>query len=116
MPSSAEEAETGLTLLGLLGLEDPPRTDVRASLDACREAGIRVVMVTGDHPATAAAIATEVGLRAPDDPVMEGRDLPSGDEDLGALVDRSGRSWRGCRRRTSCVSRGPCACEGMWSR
>jgi magnesium-transporting ATPase (P-type) len=47
-------------------------------------------MVTGDHPATAAAIATEVGLRTPDDPVIVGRDLPASDEDLGALVDRSG--------------------------
>ena len=90
VPSSAEEAESGLALLGLLGLEDPPRSDVRASLDACREAGIAVIMVTGDHPATAAAIATEVGLRGPDDPVIAGHDLPTDDAELGALVDRTG--------------------------
>jgi magnesium-transporting ATPase (P-type) len=90
VPSSAEDAECGLTLLGLLGLEDPPRLDVRASLDACRGAGIAVIMVTGDHPATAAAIATEVGLRTPDDPVIAGVDLPSDEVALGALVDHSG--------------------------
>ena len=89
-PASVEEAETGMTLLGVLGLEDPPRPDVRASLDACRGAGIAVVMVTGDHPATATAIATEVGLRTPADPVLVGRDLPVDDAELGALIDRSG--------------------------
>lgn len=89
-PATADEAESGLTLLGLLGLEDPPRPDVRAALDACRGAGIAVVMVTGDHPATAAAIATEVGLRSPDDPVLVGRDLPVDDAELGALIDHSG--------------------------
>jgi magnesium-transporting ATPase (P-type) len=89
-PTSAEEAEAGLTLMGLIGLEDPPRPDVREALDACRGAGIAVVMVTGDHPATARAIATEVGLREANDPVLLGRDLPDDDAALGALVDRTG--------------------------
>jgi magnesium-transporting ATPase (P-type) len=87
---SADEVEDGLTLIGLLGFEDPPRTDVADAVAACRRAGIRVAMVTGDHPATAAAIATEVGLRGPDDLVIEGRDLPDDDALLGALVDRDG--------------------------
>lgn len=90
IPASANEAESGLRLLGLIGLEDPPRTDVRASLDACRRAGIAVIMVTGDHPETASAIASEVGLRRPDDPVMVGTDLPADDAELAGLVDRSG--------------------------
>ncbi len=51
-----------LVLLGLVGLADPPRAEVRAALDACRAAGVRVVMVTGDQPATAASIAAAVGL------------------------------------------------------
>jgi magnesium-transporting ATPase (P-type) len=90
LPATAEQAESGLRLIGLIGLEDPPRSDVRASLDACREAGITVVMVTGDHPATAAAIATQVGLRTADDPVLVGADLPADEAELGALIDRTG--------------------------
>ena len=89
-PSSADEAERDLVLLGLLGFQDPPRTDVRAALDDCRSAGIAVIMVTGDHPATAAAIATEVGLRRPTDPVLLGAELPEDDAALGVLVDRDG--------------------------
>ncbi len=89
-PRSAGEAESDLTLYGLLGLQDPPRADVRDALDACRRAGIRVAMVTGDHPVTAAAIATAVGLRSPDDPVIEGRHLPSDDDALGTVVDHDG--------------------------
>jgi Ca2+-transporting ATPase len=52
----------GLTLLGFLGLQDPPREGVREALDACRDAGIRVVMVTGDQAPTAASIAETLGL------------------------------------------------------
>ena len=86
----AGDVEKELRLLGLLGLEDPPRTDVREALDACRTAGITVAMVTGDHPATAAAIATEVGLRSADSPVLTGAQLPQDEAQLGALLDRPG--------------------------
>jgi len=88
--TTAEEAERGLTLYGLLGLEDPPRPDVGAAIDACRAAGIKVMMITGDHPATASAIAAEVGLHLADSPVVVGHDLPADDQLLGALVDRDG--------------------------
>ena len=90
LPPSVAEVERDLTLLGIIGLEDPPRTDVRQALSDCRLAGIKVAVVTGDHPATASAIATEVGLRRDSDPVLEGKDLPSDDALLGALVDRDG--------------------------
>ena len=60
--ASPDAAEDGFELLGLLGLEDPPRASAAAAIGACRKAGIRVAMVTGDHPATARAIAAEVGL------------------------------------------------------
>ena len=89
-PATAEEAERDLHLRGLLALEDPPRPDVRDSLDACRRAGVKVAMVTGDHPTTAAAIATEVGLRTEDDPVLVGAELPDDDTELGALLDHDG--------------------------
>lgn len=90
VPTSASDAEVGLTLYGLLGLEDPPRHDVGEAIADCRRAGIRVAMITGDHPATAAAIADEVGLRTPGAPVVVGADLPDDDEVLGALIDRDG--------------------------
>jgi magnesium-transporting ATPase (P-type) len=90
MPASSEAAEINLTLLGLVGIEDPPRVGVADSIAACRRAGIRVAMVTGDHPRTALAIGREVGLWKADAPVLEGKDLPQDDEVLGALMDRDG--------------------------
>ena len=54
--------ERGLTLLGLVGMFDPPRAEARAAIETCEQAGIRVVMITGDHPLTAEAIARELGL------------------------------------------------------
>ena len=60
------------------------------AIAACRQAGIRVAMVTGDHPATARAIAAEVGLFDVDGLVLEGKDLPPDEQVLGALLDRDG--------------------------
>jgi len=89
-PTTTAAAETGLHLLGLVGLEDPPRPESAAAIAACRSAGVQVAMITGDHPVTAAAIALEVGLRTPDGPVHLGADLPADDEALGALLDHDG--------------------------
>jgi Ca2+-transporting ATPase len=67
-----------LTFLALLGLVDPPRQDVRSAMLQCLEAGIRVVMVTGDHAATARYVAQAVGLAADGDvEVLEGKELKS---------------------------------------
>jgi Ca2+-transporting ATPase len=57
-----EDAEHAMTWLGLVGMIDPPRPEARAALRTCEEAGIRVVMITGDHPRTAEAVARELGL------------------------------------------------------
>jgi calcium-translocating P-type ATPase len=86
----AADVEHDLTLLGLVALEDPPRADVHESIVACRRAGVRIAMVTGDHPATAAAIGLEVGLREATDPVLIGADLPVDDAALGELLDHDG--------------------------
>jgi magnesium-transporting ATPase (P-type) len=89
-PEHLEDVGDGLRLLGMVALEDPPRDDVPAALAACRRAGIAVAMVTGDHPATAAAIADEVGLRRTDVPVLNGSDLPENERLLAALLDHDG--------------------------
>jgi len=88
--ANASDLEHDLELLGVIALQDPPRADVRASIDACRRARIQLAMVTGDHPETAAAIATEVGLRRDGDPVWVGADLPDDDGELGEVLDHDG--------------------------
>jgi Ca2+-transporting ATPase len=57
-----EEHEQKLTFLGLVGMMDPPRAEVKEAIRRCHKAGIRTVMITGDHPITASAIASEIGL------------------------------------------------------
>lgn len=72
---SAEDAERGLTIVGLAGLIDPPRPEAGAAVAACRQAGIRVVMITGDHRTTALAIGRLLGLIDAAEQVVEGRML-----------------------------------------
>jgi calcium-translocating P-type ATPase len=62
--------EERLTLLGLVGLEDPPRPEVPAAIQQCKHAGIKVIMITGDHPQTAKAIARDIGLVQSATPVL----------------------------------------------
>jgi phosphoserine phosphatase len=68
LPKQREQVETALTLLGLVAMEDPPRPEVAQAVASCHRAGIRILVITGDHPLTAAAIARRVGIggeRAP---------------------------------------------------
>jgi calcium-translocating P-type ATPase len=68
--------EQDLIFLGLVGLQDPPRPEVPEAISKCRDAGIKVVMVTGDHPHTAVAIAREIGLvESPDPAIITGEQL-----------------------------------------
>ena len=66
---------TELTLMGFLGLRDPLRPEVPEAIAACRRSGIRVFMITGDHPATAAAIGAELGLNHIQKDVITGQDI-----------------------------------------
>ncbi|MGE3910197.1 MAG: cation-translocating P-type ATPase [Chloroflexota bacterium] len=86
----ATHIEQGLTLLGLIGLEDPPRPGAAAAIAACRAQGVKIAMMTGDHPGTARAIAAEVGLLGPEGIVLEGKDLPTDEAALGELLDHDG--------------------------
>ncbi|MHB8781351.1 MAG: cation-translocating P-type ATPase [Candidatus Geothermincolia bacterium] len=72
--------EYPLEFRGLIGLKDPPRAGVSEAVSQCREAGIRLVMITGDHPATAAAIADEIGMLGPHE-VTTGVELEALDSD-----------------------------------
>ena len=67
--------ERELVLVGLVGMMDPPRPDVRAAVDTCRTAGVRTVMITGDHAATARAIGEELDIYRPGDLVVTGEEL-----------------------------------------
>ncbi|MBL8342416.1 MAG: cation-translocating P-type ATPase [Rubrivivax sp.] len=64
-PAGIDEAESELTFLGLVGLMDPPRGEAAAAVAECLAAGIQPVMITGDHPATARAIAARLGMLGP---------------------------------------------------
>ncbi|MFQ5509550.1 MAG: cation-translocating P-type ATPase [Leptospirillia bacterium] len=85
---------TELTLVGLVGLIDPLRPGAPEAVSRCREAGITVSMITGDHPATALAIARELGMATDDSRVVSGSDLraaaDSGQEAFDRLVAQGG--------------------------
>lgn len=83
--ASTDECESRLVLVGLVGLQDPPRPEVPPALKELRSAGIRVLMLTGDHPATAKAVAAQVGIDG--GKVMTGRQIEAmTNAELGALV------------------------------
>ncbi len=67
--------ESGLDYFGKVGMIDPPRESVKVSIQECKTAGIKPVMITGDHPSTAKAIAEEVGIWKPGDLVLTGAEL-----------------------------------------
>ena len=75
-----EETESGLTFIGLVGMIDPPRVEVKSAIEKCRSAGIRVVIITGDNPQTALAIARATGVVEGTDPeILAGAQIDSMD-------------------------------------
>ncbi|NLX48263.1 MAG: HAD-IC family P-type ATPase [Euryarchaeota archaeon] len=77
---SMMESGEKLTFLGLIGMIDPPRPEVKAAVNLCHQAGIKVVMCTGDHKKTAEAIARELGILKGDQRVVEGEEIEHMDE------------------------------------
>jgi Ca2+-transporting ATPase len=89
VPAPIEEAEAEQTLLGFVGLLDPPRPEAGEAVAHCHTAGIHVVMITGDHPATARAIAERLAIASPEDVVVTGTQLATMSQDeLERLVKR----------------------------
>jgi len=86
-----EEAEGELCLLGLVTLQDPPRAGVREAVARCHGAGIRIVLITGDHPLTAAAIAGQVGIGGTDPMVVNAQAFDHRDEQDVREILLSGR-------------------------
>ena len=82
-----EQLERGLTLVGLVGMIDPARPEVRDAIATCREAGVRVMMITGDHPLTAQAIGRDLGLVGDGVRAVTGAELSQLDgDDLDAII------------------------------
>ena len=85
---TSEELESGLTFLGLVGMIDPPRPEAKEAVAVCRKAGIKPIMITGDHVTTASAIAKELGILLEGDKAITGAQLDAmSDEELDKEVE-----------------------------
>ena len=85
---TSEELENGLTFLGLVGMIDPPRPEAKEAVAVCRKAGIKPIMITGDHVTTASAIAKELGILLEGDKAITGAQLDAmSDEELDKEVE-----------------------------
>ena len=83
------ELQHGYTLLGLVGMMDPPRAEAAAAVEVCRRVSVRPVMITGDHEITARAIAREIGIWREGDMVVNGAQLATmSEEELAAIVEK----------------------------
>lgn len=81
LPEEGDDVEADMTFIGVTGMIDPPRKEVAESVKTCREAGIRTIMITGDHKVTAVAIARELDIYRDGDTVITGDELHSMDDD-----------------------------------
>lgn len=88
LPADIADVESGLTFDGFVGIIDPPRPEAAAAIAKAKAAGIRTVMITGDHAATAGAIARELGIIAANEGVITGQELSAlSDEELADSVE-----------------------------
>jgi calcium-translocating P-type ATPase len=91
LPERREQAEQDLCLLGLVALFDPPRAEVAAAVARCHKAGIRIIVVTGDHGLTAAAVARRVGIALNGSTIISGKELDQmSEEELDRLLREGG--------------------------
>ena len=85
---TSEDLENGLTFMGLVGMIDPPRPKAKAAVTVCKEAGIKPIMITGDHVVTATAIAKQLGIYVAGDKAITGAELDEmSDRELDANLE-----------------------------
>ena len=85
----SDQLENGLTLLGLVGMIDPPRREAKDAVALCKKAGIKAVMITGDHVITASAIAKQLGILNEGDMAITGTELDNmTDDELDSVVEK----------------------------
>lgn len=90
IPAETDLVERDLVFIGLAGMQDPPRSEAREAVSLCQSAGIRVVMITGDHPKTGLAIARELGIARTGDEALAGLEMDRlSDEALAARLERT---------------------------
>jgi len=89
LPTPKEDAEAGMVFVSLIGMMDPPREEVKGAVHLCDQAGIRSVMITGDHKLTAVAIARELGILKEEGMALTGAEVDKlSDEEFEALVGK----------------------------
>ncbi len=117
VPEARAEAETGLSFLGLVAMLDPPRPEVAAAVESCHRAGLRVIVVTGDHGLTAAAIAKRVGIGTGDSAVVVGSERRPDDGQRAGFAPARGRraDLRAQLSRDQAANRGVAARGGATS-
>ena len=105
-----------MTLVGLVAMQDPPRAQAREAIERCKLAGIKTVMITGDHRATAAAIGRELGIVQHGGEVLSGSDLEQLDD--AALAARVAQIsvYARVTASTNCASCAPGSRPARWSR
>ena len=90
IPKEGDNIENNLTFIGAIGMIDPPRKEVKKSIETCKHAGIRTIMITGDHKTTAVAIAKELGIFSNGDKAISGDELElMSDDKLDKLVNQT---------------------------
>ena len=88
LPENLEEVESGLTFYGFVGIIDPPRPEAKAAIARAKAAGIRTIMITGDHAATAGAIARELGIITANEGIITGQELQKlSDEKFAEVIE-----------------------------
>ena len=100
--ATVEDAERDMTFLGLVGMIDPPRPEAKTAIHRCGQAGIKVVMITGDHPLTAEGVARELGLLT-HGRVVVGSALEEMSDGALAHGSRRSKCMRVSHPRTSCA-------------